>query len=692
MSFFTTAAAIIASQFINYSIQPQQQWQQEVVAPYFETVSIEKNSSKFIVFGNEVFSHKNKSAAVYLVDKNNVNYAKLGNSSFWELKDVAETNDGYLLTGISDFSTPYYKIWLAKTAPEGNIIWQKKIDKYNDAKVDKISVYDNNIILCGKTSDKDNKLNIFVAITDNNGNLLTDTILDNTQNESISELITRDNKIFILTNSNGSNRLYECDLKLEKIKSTDIKSKGDIYTFDTQSIAINTKGNEVNIDFLDKSFKSIASAKYNFRGTISSIKVSSSGNGVLLAINTENASTYLLLRDGYLQWRMDKATKADAVYYEGNSFLSITKNNDNLVFGFYGGNRFYDDCFVFGNKLSDEPQAMTISGSKIFVASKGWNAERSNPYLKLYCLNSNLEQQWTADFEMEPNDHIKRLVEYNGSLYILITTQSNNMLYKSKFVVFSDKGQHVQTIKFKTPRNIEINDFAIAQNGFVLTGTKYKDNANSVVWFAKLDKKFKQKWEKTLDGRKINKGLRIIATPMGYLILTQNNFSAEKQKGDIGLAYLDYKGNVKWQNNYGGLPLETGYDVMLTKDLGFLISGTIYKPAGQDGLVMKIDSKGNLIWSKMLEGNGNDVYIGAVENNDYYVLAGYTSSSGYGLDEILVSYLNKQNGNINQNYTLGGRLDERAKAIGINKNHIYLTGYTRSYGSGSKDNIILRFK
>jgi len=84
-----------------------------------------------------------------------------------------------------------------------------------------------------------------------------------------------------------------------------------------------------------------------------------------------------------------------------------------------------------------------------------------------------------------------------------------------------------------------------------------------------------------------------------------------------------------WTRTYGNIFRDEGYAIMQTADNDYYIAG-YFLPLDQDSTdirLMKVDSEGELIWSKFYGGTGSDYCFAAELNSDgTIILAGYTFS------------------------------------------------------------------
>jgi len=140
-------------------------------------------------------------------------------------------------------------------------------------------------------------------------------------------------------------------------------------------------------------------------------------------------------------------------------------------------------------------------------------------------------------------------------------------------------------------------------------------------------------WSKIFGGRE-NDHIRSVKQTIdgGYIFTgwTQNIIFGINQYEDAWLVKTDVYGNVEWEKTFGkpgGLKIDTGDDVALTSDGGYVLTGTSrsynddeimdgYIVSGDTGvtlptigLLLKTDSNGNEVWRKTSWGFPGETHI-----------------------------------------------------------------------------------
>lgn len=136
---------------------------------------------------------------------------------------------------------------------------------------------------------------------------------------------------------------------------------------------------------------------------------------------------------------------------------------------------------------------------------------------------------------------------------------------------------------------------------------------------------------------------------------------------------LDPQRNVQWAKSFGSIDgahrIDRGYDIEVLGEDGFLLTGYTtyyYRSWSYDGLLLRLDVNGNLLWARALVEGLNQTDTGderihslhAVEDGGYVVMGTTDSYEGSGRDDILLAKLDAD-GNAEWARVLGeGPLDD----------------------------------
>jgi hypothetical protein len=203
-------------------------------------------------------------------------------------------------------------------------------------------------------------------------------------------------------------------------------------------------------------------------------------------------------------------------------------------------------------------------------------------------------------------------------------------------------------------------------------------------------------WEKKLGGSEFDIIRDVLETKEGDFsnyVFVGSTRSYGKGGSDIWVGVTDQIGNMIWDRYFGGKDDEEGYSIKKTKDGSYIIAGSTRSKGagGLDAYVLKIDSKGSILWERPFGGTSNDEALAVNQTqDDGYILTGYTKSNSAGEKDLWVIKLNPQ-GDLEWYKTFGGPYDDEGRDVIESRDGEYIvTGYTLAPGGQGKDLWILK--
>lgn len=159
------------------------------------------------------------------------------------------------------------------------------------------------------------------------------------------------------------------------------------------------------------------------------------------------------------------------------------------------------------------------------------------------------------------------------------------------------------------------------------------------VYLLKMDVEGNLVWNKTYGGVYSDLGYSIKETSDGgFVIAGYTRSFGNKDDADVYLVKVDSEGNEIWGRTFGiqgnSINNEEGYSVQQTSDGGFIIAGETNSSKREeydlhDVYIVKTDSGGNLIWNKTYGGDRDDRGYTVQETHDgNYIIVGETKSFG----------------------------------------------------------------
>ncbi len=201
-------------------------------------------------------------------------------------------------------------------------------------------------------------------------------------------------------------------------------------------------------------------------------------------------------------------------------------------------------------------------------------------------------------------------------------------------------------------------------------------------------------WKKTYGGGDQEQLSSIQQTADGGYIASGGTASFGAGNMDLLVLKLDSSGTVEWKRAIGGSNYENSFcSIRQTTDLGFFIAGTTmsFGAGSSDWLLIKMDSAGNITWNKTFGGSGDDRAASADQTTDGgYVIVGCAASFGAdGQDGLIVKL--DSTGDVQWKKTFGGAGTEKlSSVVQTSDGGFIIGGSTSSFGAGSTDTLVLK--
>jgi hypothetical protein len=188
-----------------------------------------------------------------------------------------------------------------------------------------------------------------------------------------------------------------------------------------------------------------------------------------------------------------------------------------------------------------------------------------------------------------------------------------------------------------------------------------------------------------------NDAYSVQRTSDGGYIVAGSTFYLGGGGNNILLIKIDTNGDVQWAKTYGGTGAELAHSVQQTSDGGYILAGTtIIGGSGNEALLIKTDAYGNVQWAKTYGGINADFAYSVQQTSDGgYIVAGTTYSFGVGGDILLIK--TDANGNVIWAKTYGGTGYDEAYSVQQTSGGGYIVaGTTNSFGAGGFDVFLIK--
>lgn len=162
---------------------------------------------------------------------------------------------------------------------------------------------------------------------------------------------------------------------------------------------------------------------------------------------------------------------------------------------------------------------------------------------------------------------------------------------------------------------------------------------------------------------------------------------------EIVILKYNASGTLLWQRLLGSTSFDNGWGIAADSSNNLFICGETYSQSAgaNDAVIAKYNSSGTIQWQRRLGGTSFEIFTNiAVDSTGAVYACGSTSSQGQGGDDLLlVKY--DTNGNITWQRRLGGTLNDQARSITTDTlNNIYVSGLT-SRGEAGQDALLVKY-
>jgi hypothetical protein len=223
----------------------------------------------------------------------------------------------------------------------------------------------------------------------------------------------------------------------------------------------------------------------------------------------------------------------------------------------------------------------------------------------------------------------------------IIKTNLNGKIDWRKITTENDQF-HGRSLNSAT-KSLDTNIFIVGEIGYNVK------NINNIL-IVEFDTKGNIDWMKCYSSNSLNFfPNKIIQTSDSGLIVT--GYSVQKKIGfdlprPLFVMRTDKRGEILWSKSYEfSETTDVAYDIIETNDKSLIVSGAINKyGANEDLLLMKIDSSGELLWSKSFGSNLYDEGRAIISTDNGYLTVGFTGSYIDNYDFFLIQFNNNTGG------------------------------------------------
>jgi len=159
----------------------------------------------------------------------------------------------------------------------------------------------------------------------------------------------------------------------------------------------------------------------------------------------------------------------------------------------------------------------------------------------------------------------------------------------------------------------------------------------------------------------------------------------------VFLMKLDTIGNIIWTKKYGGPGHYNFGGISQTKDSGYIITGNTYVQNNTDIYLVKTNNAGDTLWTRSYGGIDSEIGNSVVQTpGGDFIIAGNKYYSVVGIPD---AYLVRTDsaGNLLWAKTYGGfQADEALQVLQTSNGELILNCLTKSFGAGINDNLLIK--
>lgn len=304
---------------------------------------------------------------------------------------------------------------------------------------------------------------------------------------------------------------------------------------------------------------------------------------------------------------------------------------------------------------------------------------------------------WKKVFGGKGSDIPHDLVETSDGHYTIAGSTQNKAGGKNALVFkVSNRGRMMWYRTFGGEKRDEARSIIqTSDGGFAVCGnTRSYAVAEIDIWVLRLDREGKQIWEQAVHSQQEEMGRSIVQTQdEGFVVVGYRDISdkvaGDNKDADMVILKLDKEGNGMWRKKlWGTNGNDVAEKVHETEEGDLMIAGWTHSPEtrSMDGILLKVDYRGEPIWKRTYGRSGKDlIYDFTPVPGGGYALVGETSIDRRENSDLWLLKVDEK-GRTEWEQRLGGEKAEIGFSVAPTRDRGFIVGgLTKSFTNGGRD-------
>lgn len=383
------------------------------------------------------------------------------------------------------------------------------------------------------------------------------------------------------------------------------------------------------------------------------------------------------------------------------SSCAITQNGVGIAFQEFGGDAEVKEVWnsTFGGANDDvlSHGTMTSDGGHIMI---GRTTSFGGNDIDVWVVKLDAEgsEEWSRVYEKSSDeDSGYYVLETSDGGFLLTAVSRAGPGWAGVWVIKTDRVGDIEWDRGFGGSEADRGQVAleISDGGYLIGGyTRSMGDIDKDGYLIRTNETGARIWEKKYGGSDREEIYSLLEVPgRGFLAVgITESFGASNL--DVYALLVDGDGEIIWEENYDSPGNARGLEVKMIGQEFWITGYEDVSGYGNQALVIRIDSEGNLIKSRTFGGPGSEVFRRMqIDDEGNLIIFGDTSSYGYGNGES-DAWVVRMDRDFHEswNFTFGGSLDDACKSGMFHNNELVIHAGSQSYGEGNADFWVVKIR